>query len=131
MPGDVAWRRLTLRKRRCVKSIYNCIKPPIADSSWQRRRSRQARQDGHRNAAIVQWGSAMKNDGFGGLIFFIVLAVLIVNVFSPKTVWNLLYGWKYRDPKANEPSEMVYLLIRIASIVTLVFGVASFVNKYW
>ncbi|AGM26951.1 DUF6199 family natural product biosynthesis protein [Mycobacteroides abscessus] len=59
----------------------------------------------------------------GGLLLFlglIVVPFLLWSIFDPKSQWQVLSSWKYRNPEANEPSEAAYAMTRIGGAVGLV-----------
>ncbi|MFT9852411.1 DUF6199 family natural product biosynthesis protein, partial [Mycobacteroides abscessus subsp. abscessus] len=59
----------------------------------------------------------------GGLLLFlglIVVPFLLWSIFDPKSQWQVLSSWKYRNPEANEPSEAAYAMMRIGGAVGLV-----------
>jgi len=61
---------------------------------------------------------------------FIVLAVLIAvgiwGVVNPRSLYWTLHAWKYRNPEANEPSDVSYGLTRVSSLVgVVILGVAG------
>ena len=66
----------------------------------------------------------MPRSGGGGgtnpLLAILILAVGLLNTFAPQVMWNLRYGWHYKDA---EPSELSLGVGRAIGIVCLVIGV--------
>ncbi|MDO4260369.1 MAG: hypothetical protein Q4C87_12700 [Actinomycetaceae bacterium] len=63
---------------------------------------------------------------FGVLFMIVAVIVLIATAINPKGVWEVTESWKYKDPDANEPSEIAFAFGRISAIITLlVFVVAG------
>lgn len=59
----------------------------------------------------------------------LVLIVLgIWPALSPRTAWRVVEAWQYRDPEANEPSDLAFAISRVASIVLLVVGAGMVVT---
>ncbi|MFV8308663.1 DUF6199 family natural product biosynthesis protein [Mycobacteroides chelonae] len=59
----------------------------------------------------------------GGLLLLLGLVVvpfLLWSILDPKSQWQALSSWKYRNPEANEPSETAYAMTRIGGVVGLV-----------
>ncbi|AEV84621.1 hypothetical protein ACWT_3598 [Actinoplanes sp. SE50] len=48
-----------------------------------------------------------------------VIALLLWGVISPRSQWQKLFAWGYRNPEANEPSDAAYMLTRIGNVVML------------
>lgn len=53
----------------------------------------------------------------GGLL---LIAFALWTVIAPRQQWQVLNAWRYRDPDANEPSDLSYHLGRAAGIGTIV-----------
>ncbi|QFY05329.1 hypothetical protein GBF35_00295 [Nonomuraea phyllanthi] len=47
-----------------------------------------------------------------GSIFFFVMSLI-----NPRTLWRVTSAWQYRDPEANEPSDLAYGVGRGVSLV--------------
>ena len=48
-----------------------------------------------------------------------VIALLLWGAISPRSQWQRLFAWSYRNPEANEPSDAAYALTRVVNIVIL------------
>lgn len=57
---------------------------------------------------------------FGSLVFTLVGSGYC---FSPLWTWHLLVGWKFVNPKANEPSSGGLLFYRIIGFIAMAMGV--------
>ncbi len=59
-----------------------------------------------------------------GPVYVIALLVIVPGLLwgaiSPRSQWRALSAWQYRNPDANEPSDLAYGLARLSNIVTLV-----------
>jgi hypothetical protein len=55
---------------------------------------------------------------FGGVL---LIAFALWTVIAPRQQWQLLNAWRYRDPDANEPSDLSYNLGRAAGVATIIF----------
>lgn len=53
------------------------------------------------------------------MILIPVAALLLWGVISPRSQWQKLSSWRYRNPEAAEPSDLSYLLTRLGNIATL------------
>ena len=53
----------------------------------------------------------------GGLL---LIAFALWTVIAPRQQWQVLNAWRYRDPDANEPSDLSYNLGRAAGVGTIV-----------
>ncbi|WP_250007909.1 DUF6199 family natural product biosynthesis protein [Actinoplanes sp. M2I2] len=52
----------------------------------------------------------------GGVL---LIALALWTVIAPRQQWRVLNAWRYRDPGANEPSDLSYNLGRAAGAVTI------------
>ncbi|WP_051571052.1 DUF6199 family natural product biosynthesis protein [Cryptosporangium arvum] len=50
----------------------------------------------------------------------VLVALALWAVIAPRQQWWLLTAWRYRDPDANEPSDLAYHLTRAAGVGTIV-----------
>ncbi len=68
----------------------------------------------------------MDDSGASGAVAVLVLillplvALLLWGTISPKSQWQSLQAWRYRDPEANEPSDTAYAMTRVGSVLGLV-----------
>ncbi|WP_433360142.1 DUF6199 family natural product biosynthesis protein [Actinoplanes sp. CA-142083] len=53
----------------------------------------------------------------GGVL---LIAFALWTVIAPRQQWRILNAWRYRDPDANEPSDLSYNLGRAAGVGTIV-----------
>lgn len=53
------------------------------------------------------------------LCFVLLFVLLLWGAISPESQWKALAAWQYRNPEANEPSDTVYTLMRVGSVVAL------------
>ncbi|MBU2666049.1 hypothetical protein KOI35_21275 [Actinoplanes bogorensis] len=53
----------------------------------------------------------------GGVV---LIAFALWTVIAPRQQWQVLNAWRYRDPEANEPSDLSYNLGRAAGVGTIV-----------
>jgi hypothetical protein len=53
-------------------------------------------------------------------IFFVVGALAVWGAISPRTQWNTLSAWQYRNPEANEPSDTAYAVTRVLNVIGLI-----------
>lgn len=58
--------------------------------------------------------------GWIWLIVVVAGGIFLWGVISPRSQWQLLQGWAFRNPEANEPSDAAYALTRIGSAVSIV-----------
>jgi hypothetical protein len=49
----------------------------------------------------------------------LLIAVALWTVIAPRQQWQVLNAWRYRDPDANEPSDLSYNLGRAAGVGTI------------
>lgn len=55
------------------------------------------------------------------VLFGIICIIIgIVNTASPRTAWNMEFGWKIQDA---EPTEWALISIRIGGIVAIIIGI--------
>ncbi|WP_336792823.1 DUF6199 family natural product biosynthesis protein [Gordonia malaquae] len=57
--------------------------------------------------------------------FFILLGIVVVGfavwqIVDPRGLWRATESWKFRDPDANEPSDVAYGLARIGGVVGII-----------
>ncbi|MBL7255417.1 DUF6199 family natural product biosynthesis protein [Paractinoplanes lichenicola] len=50
----------------------------------------------------------------------LLIAFALWTVIAPRQQWQLLNAWRYRDPDANEPSDLSYNMGRAAGVGTIV-----------
>ncbi|MBM2615578.1 hypothetical protein JIG36_08370 [Actinoplanes sp. LDG1-06] len=53
----------------------------------------------------------------------LLIALSLWTIIAPRQQWQLLNAWRYRDPDANEPSDLSYNLGRVAGVITIVIVV--------
>lgn len=63
----------------------------------------------------------------------VVFALLFIasglwGVINPRSQWQTMKGWQYRNREANEPSDAAYTYNRVMSAVGLVVGVMLLVT---
>lgn len=51
-----------------------------------------------------------------GLIKFIISIPLIIGIISPRLMWSISEGWKFKDA---EPSEAYLVMTRIMAVIIL------------
>lgn len=56
------------------------------------------------------------------LLGIILILFGVLGVFSPETMWQIEYGWKFKDA---EPSEAALIINRVLGVVMVVFGVLA------
>ena len=56
------------------------------------------------------------------LIFFFLfpLPFLLWNIIDPRGMWEKLSSWQFRDPRANEPSDMAFDVQRLISFIAII-----------
>ena len=54
------------------------------------------------------------------IIFFAVAVLAVWGAISPRSQWNTLSAWQYRNPDANEPSDAAYALTRVVNVIGLI-----------
>ena len=54
------------------------------------------------------------------LILVVAVPLILWQIFSPKTQWQALESWKYKNPDANEPSDTNYGLRQIGGVISLI-----------
>ena len=57
----------------------------------------------------------------GFLVVFIGMAAW--SMISPRSQWELLASWQYKQPEAQEPSNAAYLLARFVGAFGIIFAV--------
>ena len=62
------------------------------------------------------------------LIFIVPLTISLANIFFPRRVWGLFKSWRFRNPDAVEPSELVVLWYRAGGVVGVILVVVVGVN---
>lgn len=45
---------------------------------------------------------------------------LLWTVISPRSVWQTMASWSYRNPEANEPSDAGYAMQRVGAVIGLI-----------
>lgn len=57
-----------------------------------------------------------------GLIvcLIVVVPILVWTMIDPRSQWEVTTAWQYRDPKANEPSDLVFMIERLAAGALLI-----------
>ncbi|MGV0741584.1 DUF6199 family natural product biosynthesis protein [Mycolicibacterium sp. XJ870] len=60
----------------------------------------------------------------GAGILIIVVGVLLGGVMAaaPRGIWWATQSWKFRNPEANEPSELSYVMTRAGGVLLVVFA---------
>lgn len=58
------------------------------------------------------------------LIVILCTPLLIWGIAAPRSMWEVLHSWQYKNPEKNEPSEASFALTRVTSVFALVFLVA-------
>ena len=76
--------------------------------------------DGFTLRDVLETQIPRSGGGANPLLAILLLAVGLLNTFAPQTVWQLRYGWHYKDA---EPSELSLGVGRAIGIVCLVIGV--------
>lgn len=69
------------------------------------------------------------------MVFFVIAMVVatVVSlwaVFSPRSLYWVLHAWQYRNPDANEPSDVSYATWRISGVVFLVVLIVAAVGLW-
>jgi len=59
-------------------------------------------------------------------ILILVGVLGVWGAISPRSQWNTLSAWQYRNPDANEPSDTAYAVTRVVNIVGLIGLVIMF-----
>ena len=56
------------------------------------------------------------------LIFFFLfpLPFLLWNIIDPRGMWEKFSSWQFRDPRANEPSDMAFDVQRLISFIAII-----------
>lgn len=54
------------------------------------------------------------------IVGIIAVPLLLWSIISPRSQWQMLSGWAYRNREANEPSDAAYTVARLGSVVALV-----------
>lgn len=54
------------------------------------------------------------------VFIFCIVVFLLWGVVSPRSQWEILKAWQYKNRAANEPSDAAFMGTRIASICAIV-----------
>lgn len=63
--------------------------------------------------------------GAGIVVIVIAVAVGGLLVAAPKGIWWATQSWRFRNPEANEPSDVSYSLTRVGGVLTIIFGLVA------
>lgn len=58
------------------------------------------------------------------------MGLLIISLWlliSPQSHWRATQSWEYRNPEANEPSDLKYLLLRITGGIGVVASLIALI----
>jgi hypothetical protein len=70
----------------------------------------------------------------GIVVFFLVVTVsvglAIWGAISPRSQWEVMQSWAFKNPEANEPSDAAFAVTRLANIVVLVLLVVAAVGLW-
>lgn len=56
----------------------------------------------------------------------VVILLLLWSVIDPRSQWQMTAAWRYRDPDANEPSDVAFAIERVAAgCLLIVFAVVA------
>jgi uncharacterized protein DUF6199 len=68
----------------------------------------------------------VRGDGAEAALAFLAFAILgWFMMVSPRRFWWKAVAWKYRHPKANEPSDKLYVCYRLLGVVLVIAGGAT------
>jgi hypothetical protein len=56
------------------------------------------------------------------LLGLLVIGFGIMHIVAPEKVWRFTEAWKYRNPEANEPSDISYAMQRVSGAVMVGIG---------
>ncbi|HIV57599.1 MAG TPA: hypothetical protein H9902_06540 [Candidatus Stackebrandtia faecavium] len=59
------------------------------------------------------------------LFMIFCCGLLLWGAISPRSMWQTLQSWQFKNPEANEPSEAAFAFSRVASIVGLVIVICG------
>lgn len=66
------------------------------------------------------------------MVFFLYLLTSLLataQILFPRRCWWLFVAWQYRNPQANEPSNTVYLMWRVAAFLLIVSLLSLFMRR--
>lgn len=79
--------------------------------------------DGDTLMELINFKPESEKSGPSPLLAILVLAAGIFNLVSPRTVWYLSYGWRFKNA---EPSDAVLIVNRLGGGVIIFIGIILF-----
>jgi hypothetical protein len=57
------------------------------------------------------------------LLGLVIIGLGFMNLLAPQTVWRYTEAWKYKNPDANEPSEIMFGFQRVSGALMVGAGI--------